>query len=183
MGEVYLFLAEGFEEIEALTTVDLCRRAGISISTVAIGAQRTVVGSHHIPVEADRLFEETDFSDLDMLVLPGGGKGTDNLEAHGPLMELLQKKAAEGKWISAICAAPRILGRHGLLQGRQAVCYPGFEQDLKGAEVLKVPAVQSGNYITGRGMGCSVEFGLLIVEALMGKEKAGELKQKIVFPH
>ena len=183
MGEGYLFLAEGFEEIEALTTVDLCRRAGIPLSTVAIGESMDVEGSHHIVVKADRLFGETDFSDAEMLVLPGGGKGTDNLEAHEPLMQLLKKSAVEGKRISAICAAPRILGRHGLLKGKKAVCYPGFEKDLEGAEVVQEPAVAAGNIITGRGMGCSIEFGLLIVEALAGKEKAEELKRKVVYPH
>ena len=180
MGEVYLFLAEGFEEIEALTTVDLCRRAGISISTVAIGAQRTVVGSHHIPVEADRLFEETDFSDLDMLVLPGGGKGTDNLEAHGPLMDLLQKKAAEGKWISAICAAPRILGRHGLLQGRQAVCYPGFEDRLTGATVGKQKVVRDGRILTAVGMGVAMDFGLELIRMLVDDATAARVKSSVL---
>ncbi len=183
MGKVYLFLAEGFEEIEALTTVDLCRRAGIDIVTVTITEEHRVTGSHGIIVEADVLFKDQDFSDQAMLVLPGGGKGTANLEAFGPLAELLRKSAAEGRLISAICAAPRILGKLGLLENEEACCYPGFEKELKCAKVLEQPAVRSGNFITGRGMGCSMEFGLMILERLVGAEKAGEIKKQVIFNH
>ena len=118
-----------------------------------------------------------------MLVLPGGGQGTTNLENHVPLMALLDKTAEEGKYISAICAAPRILGRHGLLKGEKACCYPGFEKDLAGAEVSNEPAVVSGKFITGRGMGCSMEFAFAIVERMAGKEAAEAVRQKVAYPY
>ena len=183
MGKLYLFLAEGFEEIEALMVVDICRRAKLELVTVSVTGEREVSGSHNIPVRADALFEETDFSDLSMLILPGGGLGTTNLENHKALMELMEQCAGEGKYISAICAAPRIPGKHGLLKGEKACCYPGNEEFLLGAEVRQEAAVVSGNYITGRGMGCSMEFAFAIVERMAGKEAMEEVRAKIMYPY
>ena len=183
MGRLYLFLAEGFEEIEALMVVDICRRAKLDLMTVSVTGELQVLGSHSIPVQADILFEDGDYSDLSMLILPGGGLGTQNLENHEPLMELMEQCAKEGKYISAICAAPRILGNHGLLQDEKACCYPGNEEFLLGAEVMHEPAVVSGNYITGRGMGCSMEFAFAIVERMAGSAVMEEVREKVMYPY
>ncbi len=183
MGKMFLFLAEGFEEIEALCVVDICRRAGLELTTVSITGKREVMGSHHIPVLADALFEETDFTDPGMLILPGGGSGTTNLEACEPLTSLLKKANSENRYISAICAAPRILGKLGFLKGQKACCYPGFEDCLEGAQVVEEAAVVSGNFITGRGMGCTMEFAFAIVERMADKKKMEEVRDKIMYPY
>ncbi len=183
MSKLFLFLAEGFEEIEALCVVDICRRAGLDLVTVSVTGDKQVLGSHNIPVVADELFESVDFSDPGMLILPGGGLGTKNLEEHQALRELLNKANSENRYISAICAAPRILGKLGFLKGQKACCYPGFEECLEGAEVVKDAAVVSGNYITGRGMGCTMEFAFAIVERMADKEKMEEVRDKIMYPY
>ena len=133
MNRVCVFFAQGFEEIEGLTVVDLMRRAGIPITMVAVGDSLEVTGAHNIHITADSLFPDTDFSDTEMLVLPGGAPGTCNLNACEPLKALLKDFYAKGKYIGAICAAPMILGHLGFLDGRRATCYPGFEKDLTGA--------------------------------------------------
>lgn len=181
MSKVCVFLGTGFEEIEALTVVDLLRREDIDTDTVSITEERTVVSSHEIPVVADRLLSEVDFESVDVLVLPGGGLGTKNLEACGPLMEQVDAFVEAGKLVCAICAAPSILGHRGHLKGKRAIAYPGFEEQLAGAEIVKKGAVTDGQIITGRGMGCSVEFGLAIVEKLKGSGCRQELAGKIVF--
>ncbi len=180
--KIAVFLADGFEEIEGLTVVDMCRRAGIEVTTVSITDTREIMGSHGIPVRADALMKDTDFDGMDMLVLPGGGKGTENLEQCAPLTELLKKADAEGKLFSAICAAPRVLGRLGLLEGKRAVCYPGNEKWLKGAEyAADEKTVIDGRYVTGRGMGTAVEFSAAIITQLLGAEKAEEILRQIQF--
>lgn len=181
MSKILVFLAEGFEEIEALTVVDLCRRAGIGVDTVAISEQKTVTGSHGIPVVADVLFKETDFAGADMLVLPGGMPGTKNLEACEPLMERLDAFYKAGKCISAICAAPSIFGHRGYLQNRNACSYPTFEKELSGAKVSQESVEVSEHVTTSRGMGTAISFGLAIVERFCGKEKAQELAKAIVY--
>ena len=183
MSDIYVFLAEGFEEIEALTPVDICRRASLDVKTVSINDSRIVTGSHGIPVTADLTLSEADFQGTKMLVLPGGMPGTNHLEACGPLMEALDAFHREGKFIGAICAAPRILGHRGILNGHRACCFPGNEEALAGAEVVFEPAVISGKIVTGRGMGCAVDFSLAIVELLLGKENAQTIREKIVFPY
>ncbi len=125
MSKVYVF-ATGFEEIEGLTCVDLMRRADIDVTTVSVTGDRTVVGSHKIPVQMDKLFEEVDFGQVQMLVLPGGGPGTKNLEAFEPLMKQIDAFVKEGKAVAAICAAPSILGHRGHLNGKKAICFPGI---------------------------------------------------------
>ncbi len=182
MDHLAIFLADGFEEIEALTVVDLCRRAGLSITTVSIQDRLMVDGSHGIRVEADVLLQDLDFSRFEMLILPGGKKGTQNLEACKELMGQVDAFYQSGKHVAAICAAPSILGHRGILEGHRAVCYPGFEEQLKGAEVLDVPAVTDGTVITGRGMGCSIPFGLAIIAACRGQEKADEIARQVVYP-
>lgn len=181
MSKVCVFFATGFEEIEALTVVDLLRRESIDTDMVSVMEDKTVEGSHHIPVVTDKLLKEVDFAQVDIIVLPGGGLGTKNLEACGALMEQVDAFAAGGKLVCAICAAPSILGHRGHLQGKRAIAYPGFEKELAGAEVVYEPAVTDGKIITGRGMGCAIDFGLAIVEYLKGSEAKEELARKIVF--
>lgn len=159
---IAVFLAEGFEETEALTTVDILRRAGLDTVTIGIGG-KTVTGSHGIPVVADR--EESAFSmdELEGVVLPGGMPGTKHLEASGTVQKALDYAAAHGLLIAAICAAPSILGHKGLLSGRRATCFPGYEADLTGARVETAPAVTDGSVVTGKGMGVTIPFALEIV--------------------
>lgn len=183
MNKVCVFLADGFEEIEALTVVDLLRREKIDTDIVSVTGSLTVTGAHQISVTADQLIEEADFSEITMLVLPGGRTGVQNLESCGLLMKQLDFFAASGKPIGAICAAPSILGHRGLLHGKKATCYPSFETHLAGASITRQPAVTDGTIITGRGMGCSIEFALAVVEYLTGPDTAKELADKIVYTH
>lgn len=181
MSKVCVFFGTGYEEIEALTVVDILRRQGIETQMVSVMGEMTVTGSHQIPVVMDSLIEEVDFSKVDVLVLPGGLAGTKNLEACELLMEQVDAFAASGKTVCAICAAPSILGHRGLLKGKKAIAYPGFEDQLEGAQVIYEAAVQDGNIITGRGMGCSIAFALKIVEYLAGEEASDAMAEKIVY--
>ena len=177
---VYVFLADGFEEIEALTPVDMLRRAGASVTTVGVTG-KTVTGAHGIPVTADVLAAELSEDILpDMIVLPGGMPGASNLD-ESPFVDGFVRKAAEtGVFLSAICAAPMILGKRGFLRGKKAVSYPGFESFLVGAEVLTLPAVRDGNIITGRGMGAAAAFSCLLISALFGEEKTEEIRTGVI---
>lgn len=181
MSRIAVFLANGFEEIEALTVVDLCRRAGIGTDMVSVTGGRAVTGSHGICVTADKLLEEEDFESLDMIVLPGGMPGTKNLEACEKLMEQADLFYREGKAVSAICAAPSVLGHRGFLSGRNACCYPGFESHLAGAKVSGRSVEVSEHVTTSRGMGTAIDFGLAIVERYQGREAAEDLAEKIVY--
>lgn len=181
MSRVAVFFGTGYEEIEALTVVDILRRAGIETDMVSVMGEKSVTGSHKITVETDKLLAEVDFDQEDMIVLPGGMAGTNNLEACEPLMEQVDRFAADGRLVAAICAAPSILGHRGLLKGRKACSYPSFESHLEGAEVLHQPAVIDGNIITGRGMGAAIPFGLAILEKLKGREAAQQMAEKIVY--
>ncbi|MGN0404820.1 MAG: DJ-1 family glyoxalase III [Bariatricus sp.] len=181
MSEVCVFLADGFEEIEGLTVVDVLRRAGIGVETVSVMEKKKINGSHKIIVKADTKFEKADFSETKMLVLPGGLIGTRNLGAHKGLEKLLEQFAKEGKYLAAICAAPTILGGMGFLQGKKATCYPSMEDGLVGAEPVAEGAVIDGNVITGRGMGASLDFAFALVEVLRGREKADEIANQIVY--
>lgn len=181
MSRVCVFFGTGFEEIEALTVVDILRRAGIETDMVSVMDERTVIGSHQIPVVMDKLLSEVDFDSVDMLVLPGGLNGTKNLEACGPLMEQVDAFANSKKMVCAICAAPSILGHRGLLNGKKAIAYPGFEEQLAGAQIVNEPAVKDGNIITGRGMGCSIPFALEILKHLTDEETAKSMAEKIVY--
>lgn len=177
MARVYVFLADGFEEIEALTPVDLLRRAGVETKTVSIMDGKRVVGSHQIAVEADLTLEEADFESVQVLVLPGGLPGTTNLGACKLLVEKLKQFAAnEEKKVAAICAAPSVLGENGILQGKKAICYPGWEEKLLGADVQAgAKVVIDGNVITSRGMGTAMDFGLTLVAELTDEETAKKL--------
>lgn len=181
MSKVYLFLADGFETVEALAPADVMRRAGIEVVTVSIMGRRNVVSAQNVPVVADTLYEDICFCDADAMVLPGGGTGTDNLSAHEPLRALLVKAHAEGKLVAAICAAPMVFGRIGILKGRKATCYPGCEGDLFGAEYTAAPVEKDGNIITGCGPGVSFDFGFAIVERLCGGDVVGTLRSQMQF--
>ena len=169
MSKAYVFLADGFEEIEGLTVVDVLRRAGVDTVTVSVMGRKEISGSHGIPVGADDVFEKLDMSDADLLVLPGGMPGTLHLKAHEGLRELLVTADREEKYLAAICAAPSVLSELGMLKGRKACAYPSFEETLDCAEVLKVPVVTDGHITTGRGMGAAIPFALRLTEILCGK--------------
>ncbi|MBQ8527935.1 MAG: DJ-1/PfpI family protein [Lachnospiraceae bacterium] len=181
MSKICVFLAEGMEEIEALTVVDICRRAQIDTKTVSITDELAVTGSHGIKVEADMVLSEVDFDALDMIVLPGGMPGTVNLEACGPLMQKVEEFDKLGKYIAAICAAPSIFGHKGILEGKNACCYPSFEEHLKGAVVSRNPVEVSGHVITSRGMGTAIEFALAITACIKGQQCADEIAKAIIF--
>ncbi len=181
MSEVCVFFGTGFEEIEALTVVDLLRRASIDVSMVSITGEKRVESSHKVWVEMDMLLEEVDFSGVKMIVLPGGMPGTKNLEACKILMEQVDKFYEEGKYLSAICAAPSILGHRGMLKGRNACSYPDFESHLEGAQVTRNPVEISEHIITSRGMGTAIEFGLAIVAGMKGEGTAKELADQIIY--
>lgn len=177
--QVFVFLAEGFEEIEALVPIDVFRRAGLETLTVSISSDKLVRGAHDIAVMADRLFDETDFSEMDLLFLPGGMPGTRNLDAHEGLKKLIRKQAESTKNIAAICAAPSVLGKMNLLNGKDAVCYPGFEDKLYGAKLSNAKVVSSGNITTAKGAGVALQFALQLVEILKGKEAADKVAETI----
>lgn len=176
---VYILLADGFEEIEALCPLDLLRRAGIDAKTVSVTEKRVVTGSHGIPVTAD-LTAENSLSDIEMLVLPGGMPGTTNLDKSQFCDGLLRAAAKNGAYIAAICAAPMVLGHRGYLQGKTAVCFPGFESELTGATVGNTRVAKDGKIVTAIGMGAALEFGLELVACLCGGEKAAELRQTVL---
>lgn len=181
MSKVGIFLADGFEEIEGLTVVDLLRRAEIEIDMISITKKREVTGAHQIVVLADKLFEEVSFENYDMLVLPGGMPGTKNLGACEELITLLKQFSKEKKNISAICAAPSVLGDNEILKGKHAICYPGFEERLKGAVIEEKNVVVDENIITSKGMGTAIDFGLAIIEKLVNQETALKLKAAICY--
>lgn len=181
MKKVCVFLADGFEEIEGLTVVDILRRAGIETETISVMDSRQIQGSHGITVEADSLFAEAHPETADMLVLPGGMPGTLNLKSHEGLRELLRQFDREEKYIAAICAAPSILSDLGMLRGRRACAYPSFEDSLECAEVVRTPEVVDGHIITGRGMGAAIPFALRLTALLSGQEKAEEIGRSIVY--
>lgn len=176
-----IFLAEGFEEVEGLTAVDLLRRAGIEVFMVSITGGKAVTGSHGITVQADEQIEDFDFSKVSMLILPGGMPGTKNLEKCQKLTEQLKIFAHEEKYVAAICAAPSVLGHLGILEGKEACCYPGFEKELYGAKVCVEGAVADGNVITGRGVGTAIPFALKMIEKCIGEEKAKQIADSIVY--
>lgn len=181
MVKVAIFLATGFEEIEALTVVDLLRRVHVEIDMVSVTGEKKAIGSHNIIVETDKTINQLNFNEYDMLILPGGMPGTLNLEACEVLMSQTDAFYKQDKWLAAICAAPSILGHRHMLEGRLACCYPGFEKDLLGANVSLEPVCVDGKIITSRGMGCAVEFGLKIVEILLGEEVSKDLAGKIIY--
>lgn len=180
--EVFVFLANGFEEIEAITTIDVLRRGNLKVNTVSIYDEKVVTGAHGIPVTADMTFQDSDFSNGSMLILPGGMPGASNLNAHDGLKNLLSFYFESGKNVSAICAAPLVLGGLGILKGKKVTCYPGFESQLTGAVVTGNPVEKDGTIITGRGPGFAIEFALALVAELQGQAKSDEVAAGLMPP-
>ena len=179
---IYMFLAPGFEEVEALCPLDLLRRAGLSVTTVGVGS-KTPTGSHGITVTAD--ITEEEFSALDdhtpeMVILPGGMPGTTNLDNSRVVDAALRSASSKGAYIAAICAAPMVLGKRGYLEGKRAICFPGFEEYLTGAEIATERVVRDGKVITAAGMGVALEFGLALVAALKGQDAADALRRTVL---
>jgi 4-methyl-5(b-hydroxyethyl)-thiazole monophosphate biosynthesis len=167
----YIFLDNGFEEIEAITTIDLLRRANIALTMVSMSGDSIVKGAHAIPVQTDKLFAQVDFTDAEMLILPGGAT---NLIEHKCLCDLLVKHNLEGKQLAAICAAPAVLGQLGILENKQATCYPGFEHYLGESHVGGL-VVESHNVITAKGPGLSSDFAFCLIEKIVGSEVADQV--------
>lgn len=181
MKRAIVFLADGFEEMEALGTVDILRRGGIGVTTVSITDNPTVTGAHKVPVVADETINDTTLTDADALVLPGGMPGAANLGSSEKVKEALLKQYREGKIVAAICAAPMVLGGLGLLKGRNATCYPGFEPKLIGANVTGEAVEVSDNVITGKGPGLVYNFGLALVAALKNDAVSEEVAAGLLF--
>ncbi len=180
--KLYIFLANGFEDIEAVATIDICRRAGLEVTTVSTTGTLDVVTAHNIPLRAEVLFEDCDFSDASMLILPGGmSPGAAMLYEHEGLLALIMQHYKLGTPLAAICAAPFIFGRLGILEGKCATCYPGFESELAGATYTANKVEVDGQFITGKGPGATSEFAFAIVEHFCGKEKVEELKSQMQF--
>lgn len=176
---VLVFLANGFEETEAIAPIDILRRNGQKVVTVGIG-EEVITGSHGVTVATDATELELALSDeIDMIVLPGGMPGTLNLEKSKAVQDTIDYCAKNGKYIGAICAAPSIIGKKGLLKSRKATCFPGFEEFLEGADFTGGPVEQDGNFITARGAGVAVEFGLKLVEVLSGKPASDKIRESM----
>ncbi|MBQ9765168.1 MAG: DJ-1/PfpI family protein [Lachnospiraceae bacterium] len=183
MKKVYAFLADGFEEVEALAVIDLLKRAKIETIMVSIMDSLTVTGAHDIKVVADKLYSEIDYRDADLLFLPGGGLGTKNLKAHKELADnLLDFAKDDTKRIAAICAAPSVLGLLNILNNKKATCYPGFEEQLLGADVVADGVVTDGRITTAKGMGVSIALGLELISLLIDKETSDRIKAEIQHP-
>lgn len=180
MSKIAVFFVDGFEEIEALTVVDLCRRAGIEVDMISMMEKREVMGAHHIQVCCEVMFDDMLKDSYDMVVLPGGS-GHRKLAAHEGLMALVDSYFEADKYVAAICASPSILGRRGILKGKKACCFPSFEEHLQGAEVSFDKVCVDGKVITSRSMGTSIDFALAIIEALEGTEMAEKKAQEIVY--
>lgn len=183
MKQAVMLFAEGYEEVEALMTVDLLKRGGVGVTMASITDERMVRGSHDIRVAMDATLEEVDLGGMDAILIPGGLQGTQNLGKDAATCQALKNMSSAGKVVGAICAAPSVLGACGILQGKRATCYPGFEEKLEGAEFVDEMAVADGNVVTSRGLGTSMEFGFKLLEILVSPEKAQEIREQIVFKY
>lgn len=181
MSKIGIFMADGCEEIEGLAVVDIVRRAKMDITMISISGKKEVLGSHNITFLADALASEVNYEEYDGIVLPGGTAGTMKLGADETVNEVIKKFAAEGKMVSAICAAPSVLGAAGILQGKNATCHPGFEEKLTGATVSEKAVVVDGNVITSRGMGTSIPFALEIVRYFKDDATVEEIEKGLVY--
>lgn len=181
MKKVSVLLAEGFEEIEAFTVVDLLRRAKVYVDTISITDDYKVRGAHGIPVQTEDLFDEVDFTESDMIVLPGGLPGTTNLKEHAGVRKAVMECYESGRYVAAICAAPTILSDLGILKGKKATCYPSLEQELEGALLTRGAVATDKNIITSQGVGTAIDFALKLVEVLTDEEKALEMADSIVY--
>lgn len=181
MDPIYLFIAEGSEELEALGTVDILRRANLDTKIVSITGDLVVTGAHGVKVQADMLIEQADFEHTSMIVLPGGLPGAYNLADCKALAAGIMTQYKAGKLLAAICAAPLVYGRLGLLDGRKATCYPGFEKELRGATYTGLPVTKDGGIVTGKGPAAVFQFGCALVECLAGKERGHDVLKGMLF--
>lgn len=180
MKTVLVHLADGFEEIEAITPVDVLRRAGCEVITISISDKKEVISRRGITIFADKRFDEVDYAHADMIVLPGGQPGADNLNSHEGLKKQILQYHGQGKWIAAICAAPLVLGGLGILKGRKVTCFPGTESRLTGATVSGSLIEVDGNIVTGKGPGAALAFSLMLAEKLVGKASSDEVKNAMI---
>ena len=178
---IYVFLATGFEDIEALAPVDIMRRAGLDVRTVSITGEKVVRSAHGVGIVSDMLLPDVDFTKAKMLVLPGGLPGSTNLDACQPLTNAIKQHFEAGGAIAAICAAPLVFGHLGLLEGRRATCYPGIEGEMKGATYTAAIVEQDGNIITGKGPAAAFEFGYAIVDFFLGEGASMPLRQGMIY--
>ena len=176
MKSICIFLAEGFEEMEAMFPLDILRRGGMDVKLVSVTSEKAVRSSHGVTIMADALFEDVSEEDVEMIVLPGGLPGATNLDAHAGLDKLILSFANAGKPLAAICAAPMVYGKRGLLKGKKATCYPGFDKYLEGAEYTGNMVEVVDNFILGKGPGAAPAFGFAILEKYAGAAKAQEVK-------
>ena len=181
MAKVYAFLADGLEEVECLAVVDVLRRSSVEVTLVSVTGDRKVTGSHGIELGTDALFDDVDPDVSDVLFLPGGMPGTNNLKAHKGLRAAVECANKQGRRIAAICAAPSILGSMGLLKGRTATCYPGFEDQLTGVSYTSQGVVTDGNITTGRGLGFALDMGLELIRLLQGPQQAQKIAAAIQY--
>ncbi len=181
MSKALMLMADGFETVEALMSVDILRRSGVELVMASISDKCEVVSAHNVKIQADSLLSEVDPMDFDCVILPGGMPGTLHLGDSKEVEETLAKMSEAGKILAAICAAPSVLGKYGYLQGKNACCYPGMEDKLTGAKTNTNPVNVDGKVITSRGLGTATEFAFALVEALVGKAKVDELKKAIVY--
>lgn len=183
MAKVYEFLATGFEDIEALIPLDIMRRAGVDFKTVSITGDLYVESAHGVSIKADILIEDADMSDADLIMLPGGLPGATNLNAHNGVKKAIIEQNARGKMIGAICAAPMVLGGIGLLQGRRATCYPGFEKYLEGAEYTHELCTVDGNITTGEGPAAALPYAYTLLAALTDRQTADQVAEGMMYKH
>ncbi len=183
MAKVYEFLATGFEEVEALIPLDIMRRAGVEFKTVSVTGSAVVEGAHGVKIEADLLIEDADFSDADLLMLPGGLPGATNLNEHEGVKKALVEHNIRGRMIGAICAAPMVLGGLGMLEGKRATCYPGFEKYLEGAEYTNELCTVDGNITTGEGPAAAFPYAYTLLEALTDRRTADAIADGMMYKH
>lgn len=181
MKKALIFLAEGYEEVEAMTPVDLLRRAGVEVIIVSADNKSAVKGAHSIEIGADKGIDDVDVTAVDLVILPGGMPGTKNLDKNEKVIAAVNTANDAGKYIGAICAAPSVLGHMGLLEGKKATCYPGFENELTGADFVEEEVVADGNIITSRGVGTAIAFSLKLIEVLTDAGKAQEIAKSIIY--
>lgn len=181
MSKVYVFMADGTEEVEALTVVDLLRRAKVDVVTVSVMGRKQIISSHKIGIETDELYGVSDYMDGDMIVLPGGMPGTTHLKNHEELRKVLFAYKDAGKYLAAICAAPSVYGWNGMLEGKKAICYPGFEEELKGAVVTNEGVVTDGKFITSKGLGTAIDFSLELITLLVNRETADQIAKGVQY--
>lgn len=180
LKKAVILLAEGYEEVEAMTPVDLLRRVNVDVQVVSASGEKVVKGSHQIGIETDVVLADVDINNTDLLILPGGMPGTKNLDENEAVRKLVMDFYEKEKYVAAICAAPSVFGHLGILKGRKATCYPGFETELEGAEYVEVPVVKDGHVITSRGVGTAVAFGLKLVEVMTDALVADTIASSII---